>query len=92
MNQTLDKQAILDHYHGELKASQEPEQYRKLSDVIRSREPDVFGPIVFAAISQDRRVIDLVAQFNASDERGRVTLLRLAMAMPKNDSTKEICR
>lgn len=40
-------------------------------------------PIVFAATSQDKRVIDLVAQFNASDERGRVTLLRMAQAMPK---------
>lgn len=49
-------------------------------------------PIVFAATSQDKRVIDLVAQFNAADERGRVTLLRMAQVMPKNDSTKEICR
>lgn len=85
MNQTIDKQAILDHYQGELKASQEPEQYRKLSDVIRSREPDVFGPVVFAATSQDKRVIDLVAQFNASDERGKQVLLRLAQVMPKGD-------
>lgn len=49
-------------------------------------------PVVFAATSSDKRVIDLVAQFNACDERGRVTLMRLATSMPKNDSTKEICR
>lgn len=70
MNQSLDKQAILAHYRGELAGV----------------------PIVFAATSQDKRVIDLVAHFNNMDERGRVTLMRMAQVMPKNDSTKEICR
>jgi len=80
MNQALDKQAILDHYQGELKAIHPAEAARSGL------------PIVFAATSQDKRVIDLVAQFNAADERGRVTMLRLAQCMPKSVSTKEICR
>lgn len=49
-------------------------------------------PVVFAATSQDKRVIDLVAFFNSMDERGRITLMRMAQVMPKNDSTKEICK
>lgn len=40
-------------------------------------------PVVFAATSQDKRVIDLVAFFNGLDERGRLTILRLAQVMPK---------
>lgn len=40
-------------------------------------------PVVFAATSSDKRVIDLVAQFNAADERGRNTMLRMAQVMPK---------
>lgn len=80
MNQTLDKQAILDHYQGELKRF-------PLAKAAREGLP-----VVFAGTSQDKRVIDLVAQFNACDERGRVTLMRLATSMPKNDSTKEICK
>lgn len=63
MNQTLDKQAILAHYRGELAGV----------------------PVVFAATSSDKRVIDLVAQFNAADERGRNTMLRMAQVMPKGD-------
>jgi len=79
MNQPLDKQSILDHYQGEL-ARFSPKGIEQ------------FQPVVFAATSQDKRVIDLVAQFNACDERGRVTLMRLATSMPKNDSVKEICK
>lgn len=66
----LDLKAMIDHHEGRLTE-------------IREKHCVAGVPVVFAATSSDKRVIDLVAQFNAADERGRVTMLRMAQVMPK---------
>jgi len=48
-------------------------------------------PITMVVKCSDARGARLMELFDAMDERGRVTLLRLAQAMPKNDSIAEIC-
>ena len=75
MNQALDKQAILDHYLGELNSIHPAEAAR------------AGLPIVFAATSQDKRVIELTALFNRLDERGRQTALRMLSVMPYKEAT-----
>lgn len=56
------------------------------SSLLRNMRP------VMVADCPDKRCAELLELFNKCDERGRVTLLRLAQVIPKNDSIKEICR
>lgn len=56
------------------------------SSLLRNMRP------VMVAACPDKRGTELLELFNQCDERGRVTLLRLAQVIPKNDSIKEICR
>lgn len=53
-------------------------QERLLVDKLDSAE---IG-LVYAATSQDKRVLELVAAFETLDERGKITLLRMAHVMP----------
>ena len=83
----LDMKAMQDHHDRQLA------KLRIESDVSLKTSLQLGGiPTAYCGTSQDKRVIDLVAFFNSMDERGRVTLMRMAQVMPKNDSTKEICR
>lgn len=75
-----DMKAMQDH-HAEQLAVIRQESRESMHQ--RAESMRIGLPIVFCATSQDQRVIDLVAQFNASDERGKQVLLRLAQVMPK---------
>lgn len=76
----LDMKAMQDHHERQLA------KLRTESDVSLKTALQLDGiPTAYCATSQDKRVIDLVAQFNAADERGRNTMLRMAQVMPKGD-------
>ena len=68
MNQPLDKQAILDHYQGELRAE------------IRAKQEKLHSAIL-VKICEDSRLADIIRVFEAGDERRRQTVWRLACAL-----------
>lgn len=67
MNQTLDKQAILDHYQAELSTA-------------RAKQEKIQSAIL-VKVCNDARLADIVRVFEAGDERRKQTVWRLACAL-----------
>lgn len=67
MNQTLDKQAILDHYQGEL-------------STIRAKQEKIQSAILMK-VCGDERLAEICRVFEAGDPRRKETMFRLACAL-----------
>lgn len=78
----LDLKAMQDHHDRQLA------KLRTESDASLKTARELAGvPVVFAATSSDKRVIELAALFNRLDERGRQTALRMLSVMPYKEAT-----